>query len=110
MPTLRRPKPSAHTDESIPKNAQSLSDPIIQGVNEGHNKWRTFPSISSNKAKHCVKVYSTSCSLFRLHLFTSNLVIYGDPKQQALPGDGHDRAGARKHPQNDQWGVVNYCP
>jgi hypothetical protein len=26
---------------------------------------------------------------------------------QGLPGDGRDRAGARKHPQNDPWGMVN---
>jgi hypothetical protein len=26
---------------------------------------------------------------------------------QGLPGDGRVRAGARKHPQNDPWGVVN---
>jgi hypothetical protein len=26
---------------------------------------------------------------------------------QDLPGDGCDCAGARKHPQNDPWGVVN---
>jgi hypothetical protein len=34
--------------------------------------------------------------------FGSNvLYIY-----QGLPGDGRDRAGARKCPQNDPWGVV----
>jgi hypothetical protein len=27
--------------------------------------------------------------------------------KQGLPGDGHDRASACKHPQNDPWGVVN---
>jgi hypothetical protein len=26
---------------------------------------------------------------------------------QGLPGDEHDRAGARKFPQNNPWGVVN---
>jgi hypothetical protein len=26
---------------------------------------------------------------------------------RGLPGDGHDRAGTRKRPQNNLWGVVN---
>jgi hypothetical protein len=51
MPTLSRPKPSARADKSSPNNAQSHSDPIILGLNEGHNKWRPFSSISSIPAR-----------------------------------------------------------
>jgi hypothetical protein len=35
--------------------------------------------------------------------FTVLMVIF----IQGLPGDGPDRAGARKCPQNNLWGVVN---
>jgi hypothetical protein len=28
-------------------------------------------------------------------------------QMQGLPGDGCDRTGAHKRPQNDPWGVVN---
>jgi FixJ family two-component response regulator len=47
MHILRRPKHSVRTNVSTPNNAQSLSDPIILGLNEGHNKLQPFSSISS---------------------------------------------------------------
>jgi hypothetical protein len=46
MHILRRPKPSARADKSALNNAQSLSDPIILGLNEGHNKRLPFSSMS----------------------------------------------------------------
>jgi hypothetical protein len=73
----------------------------------------TLKQISTFNAIICIlyKVeladYSDS-TLTQLLKYHSHKMACARPiPQQGLPGDGHDRAGTRKRPQNNPWGVVN---
>jgi hypothetical protein len=70
--------------------------------------WLPTAIISWSKSiLFCWVVVGATSAEHGLHLCNIHSTKWTPGRDQSLSGDGHDRAGARKRPQNDPGGVVN---